>query len=187
MPTLRETVRCLSEALLGLDPGPLAELRRMDPDGAGPPAYWGLAGKCGFLDRNPADWMRVVCLMALLAPKGERQTGDRLHDGGRPLGLTLCDGGVSDWPRDGESPRPFLSERRLARLLVLRGEQRGPALERVVRMLAASRDRGQGLDCVALAALVLMEPDAKTLRRLAQDYYRRLDAAQRKHEAKEPA
>ena len=52
---LKERVVALSDELLRLDPGDLAELRRFEPGDAGPLAYWRLAAKCGFLDDPPSD------------------------------------------------------------------------------------------------------------------------------------
>ena len=45
MPSLDETIATVSQRLLALDPGPLAELRRMDPDGVGTPIFWRLAAE----------------------------------------------------------------------------------------------------------------------------------------------
>lgn len=177
---IRTIVPKLSNHLLRLDPGALAELRRMEASGPGTPAFWRLAKECGFLDANPAHWMPLVRILAILTPKGQKLAQDRLHDSDRPFGRALCDGGSRDWAQGGGG-RPLLSERRLARILALSREQRGPALERLARMLAARRDRTIGIDCVPIANLLLL-PDAAatfTLRALARDYYGRLDAGAR--------
>ena len=43
MSTLETTIAEVSERLRTLDPGPLAELRRMAPGGCGSPIFWRLA------------------------------------------------------------------------------------------------------------------------------------------------
>ena len=48
MPRLDETIATLSSKLLALDTGPLAELRRMEPDGVGTPMFWRLASELEF-------------------------------------------------------------------------------------------------------------------------------------------
>jgi hypothetical protein len=42
MKSLEETIAVLSAKLLSLAPGPLAELRRMEPDGVGASMFWRL-------------------------------------------------------------------------------------------------------------------------------------------------
>ncbi|MCW2274732.1 hypothetical protein GJ654_11840 [Rhodoblastus acidophilus] len=183
--SLDEKIALLSLRLLRLDTGALAELRRMEVGGVGPLPYWALAAECGFLDENAAAWMRIVQIMATLAPKGERHGHDRLHDPERKLGRVLCDGGDSNWPTAGADPRPVLSESRLARLLATPADQRGAALARLARMLTASRDRASGVNCTEIAALLLFENIERNLRQIAQAYYRRLDPAARKAEKEE--
>jgi CRISPR system Cascade subunit CasB len=187
MRTLEETIASLSAGLLALDPGPLAGLRRMEPGDAGAAAYWRLASEYGFLDA-PADiWMRIVNVMAILTPKGERQPPDRLHDAKQGLGTVLCDGGDSAWPGDikGAEPRPFLSETRLARFLAQPVAQRGQALERLARMLAPSRSPESGVNCTHIAWLLLNSNGDRTTQTIARDYYRRLDTASRSAQSKE--
>jgi CRISPR system Cascade subunit CasB len=181
---LEDKIGKTADRLLQLDPGSLAELRRMGTGGAGPLAFWRLAAECGFLDDPSELWRPVVQIFAILTPRGDRLATDRLHDARRRLGAVLCDGGDPGWPGDRE-PRPFLSETRLGRLLAAPAEQRGDAWTRIARMLAAHRDRASGLDCYEIATSILF-PDAKRgLQKIAQAYYRRLDAATRKSEREE--
>jgi CRISPR system Cascade subunit CasB len=177
----------LSAGLLALDPGPLADLRRMEPGDAGAAAYWRLASKGGFLE-GPADiWMQIVKIMAILTPKGERQPPDRLHQAKPGLGAILCDGGDPSWPGDakGVEPRPFLSETRLARFLAQPPAYRGEALERIARMLARSRSPESGVNCAQIAWLLLHPEGDHTGQTIARDYYRRLDTASRSAQSKE--
>ncbi len=171
----------LSTAMHPLGTGDLAELRRMAPDGPGCPAFWRLAGECGFIEEaNRTDtWMRIVKIMAILTPKGERTSASPVHDSKQRLGAVLCDGGDPAWNAEAQ---PLLSETRLMRLLA-EPQRRAETLERVARMLAANRKSGGGFDCTTIAALLLV-PDSKTIpREIARAYYRRLDHAA--HEAKQ--
>ena len=175
---LEEQIGKLSKRLLAYAPGQLAELRRMEPGSAGVPAYWRLANECAFRDQDADIWMSIVRTMAILAPKGQRNARHRLHDRGRHLGAVLCDGGDPSWlPRDPSSADGVVSEKRLMRFLALPASQRGPALERIARMLATRRDRDpeQGLNCTEIAALLLWPEDQRNLQNIARDYYRRLD------------
>jgi CRISPR system Cascade subunit CasB len=177
---ISETITALSAAMLTLDPGPCGELRRMEA-GRAAPAYWRLAATCGFLDGKADAWMRIVKIMAILTPKGERKDADRLHDPNRRLGAILCDGGDTSWPGDtrGAEPSPFLSERRLARFLAQHGTMQGETLERIARSLARSQAPDVGVNCVEIARLLLTPDDQKLSQAIARDYYRRLDAASR--------
>jgi CRISPR system Cascade subunit CasB len=174
-----KTVERLSTAILALEPGPLAELRRLEPAGPGNAAYWRLASQCGFLDEKADVWMSMVRIMAILSSKGERQKQDKLHDRERGLGKALCDGGDAAWPGEfkGAEPRPAYSEARLARLLAQPTVMRAKTLERIARMLARSRSRELGLNCSEIAHLLARHRPTETLRKTAKDYYRRLDNA----------
>jgi CRISPR system Cascade subunit CasB len=179
MLTLDETIATISQRLLGLDLGPLAELRRMDPDGVGTPIFWRLAVELDFRADQTKQWMRVVRILAILTPKSRLNPAVRLHDRSRQLGRAFCDGGSPEWPSDPKSPRPALSEARFARLLVLPAAQRSEALERVSRMLARTRAPEVGINCTEIARLLLQPDDLRPLQNLARDYYRRLDPADR--------
>lgn len=182
---LEEKIDLLSQCLFKLDTGALADLRRMEVGAVGPLPYWNLAAKCGFLDDNAAIWMRIVHILAILTPKGDRIATDRLHNPKRQLGSMLCDGGDLVWPSGGDKPRPFISEPRLARLLATPADQCGEALTRFARMLAAKRDRAIGVNCAEIAALLLFPDVKRNQQNIARDYYRRLDSATRKTEKEE--
>ena len=155
-----------------LDPGSLAELRRMTA-GAGAPVFWRLAAQHPDTigrARDEETWMDIVRILAILTPKGDPVTRSPLHNPRRRLGEVLCDGGDPDW----SGPRPLVGEPRLARLMSARGRQRAELLRHAARMIAHSR-RDAGVD-VADVALVLLRPDDG--RRLAEPYYRRLDRAE---------
>jgi len=171
----KDAVGTVSTEMSKLGTGPLAELRRMDVGGPGCTAFWDLAAKGGFLDWTPLDpWMRLVKIMAILTPKGERGKGVVLHQPSRRLGAVLCDGGDPDWK---DVNRPFLSESRLARFLAQPADQHGVALERIARALANRITPKSGVDCAAIAALLLFPDSSTTRQALARDYYRRLDSA----------
>ena len=171
----------LSKEMSGLKPGMLAELRRMDNDGPGAAAYWFLAVRCGFVRDFPEPWMQLVKILAILTPRGESDDRKFLHDRNRRLGAVLCDGGDLGWSRNkGIASQPFISESRLARLLNQSPDQRPITMERFARMLVRKRDPQTGINCVDIALLILPSGESaqrKTLRMLAESYYRRLDDA----------
>jgi len=156
-----------------LDPGPLADCRRMDGQ-AGAPAFWRLAARHPDTIGHPgraAEWMAIVRILAILTPKGDPANRPDLHDAKRRLGAVLCDGGDPAWT----GPSPVFSERRLAQLMAARGPQRAVLLTRAARMLARSRSSDSGVDVVDIA-LTLLQPENG--RRLAESYYHRLDRAE---------
>ena len=160
-----------------LDPGPLAELRRMsDPSGA--PMFWRLVARhpntIGCPERQ-SEWMTIVRALAILFDKGDPASRPPLHDFRRPLGKVLCDGGNPGWPQDQAGPaQPVFSERRLTQLLASRSSQRMTLLERAARALAQKRVPGSGVDVTDIAHVLLEPRDA---RRLAEPYYKCLDRA----------
>lgn len=157
--------------------GEMADLRRMD-DRPSAPAYWRLAARHSALSHYPKFWSRVVRALAILTPKGPPGERGNLHEEGRRFGTVLCDGGRRDWPSEvpkGHEPRPAFSERRLAQLLAARGAQRMALLTRAVRMIAAHRDSGTGVDVTDLARAFLEQNDPGLI---AGPYYKRLDRAQ---------
>jgi CRISPR system Cascade subunit CasB len=180
---LEEKIFQISANMLRLSPGPLAELRRMEPGGAGRAAFWHLAGIGGFLeDELRTDyWMRIIQIMAILAPKGQRKSSDRLHDSKRSLGLVLCDGGDTGWQGD----RPFFSEIRLMRFIAQPPEGRGESLQRVARMLCSNRDPSVGINCADVAGLLLFPEEKEFVQHLTRAYYRRLDSARRTNHPEE--
>ena len=170
--THRDAAKAVAARLRYLDPGALAELRRMTPQ-AGAPVYWRLAAQHPNTigrTRDEETWMDIVRILAILTPKGDPAKRPSLHNPKRRLGEVLCDGGDSDWT----GPRPLVSQLRLARLMSARGPQRADLLRHAARMIVHSR-RAVGID-VADIALVLLRPDDG--RRLAEPYYRRLDRAE---------
>jgi CRISPR system Cascade subunit CasB len=175
-----ETIATVSQRLLELDPGPLAELRRMEPNSAGTPIFWRLAAELGFREDQTTQWMQILRILAILTPKGRRLSpAVRLHDRSRQLGRVLCDGGNPAWPSDPKDPRPALSEARFARLLVMPAAHRGEALERIARMLARSRTPERGINCTEIARLLLQPNDQLPIQKIARDYYAQLDHADR--------
>lgn len=168
-----------------LGPGPLAELRRMDPE-TGAPAFWRLVarhpGTIGRRDKQD-QWIEIIRILAILTPKGERRPsgGDpalpgNLHDSRRRLGAVLCDGGdpSPSWPGEGGTPRPMLSEERLAKLMAARGHQRAVLLTHAAQMIVRSR-QDIGVNVSDIALTLLRPADG---RRLAEQYYLRLDRAE---------
>jgi CRISPR system Cascade subunit CasB len=184
MPFPDDQVGQISDALLKLDPGPLAKLRRMEPGGAGSPAFWRLAAALDLDQSSIAAWQRLVRILAILSDKGEPALRRKLHDRTRPLGAVLADGGDKDWNPGGD-PRPVLSEARLSRFLNLPGEKRGEALERIARALARTRVSGHGVNGADIARLLLFPDDPKPVQSLARAYYNRLDHTAREESAKE--
>ena len=168
---VNRTAVAAAHALHVLQPGPLADLRRMEPE-AGSPAFWRLAAQHpGTIGLKPLEWAEIIRILAILTPKGPPENRPPLHDASRPFGAVLCDGGDPGWSGD----RPVLSEIRLAQLLAARGLARIDALTRSARMLARSRPAAAGLDVRGIAWTVL---DPKGSARIAEHYYRRLDRAE---------
>ena len=161
-----------------LEPGPLAELRRMNIS-AGAAGFWRLAARHpDTINNSLEDWMAIVRILALLTPKGDPAKRKPLHDAKRRLGEVLCDGGDPNWPAS-NPPRPVLSEQRLARLMAARGEQRGVLLHRAVRAISRTRQQDSGLNVVDIAWTLLDSDIRRIGRRIAEHYYRRLDRAER--------
>jgi CRISPR system Cascade subunit CasB len=161
-----------------LDPGPMAELRRMQPDNPAP-AFWRVAVRHDTMRKQNRDkWVHILRILALLTPKGEAPPDGRppLHDYKRPLGEVLCDGGDPDWKPQGTPPDGVFSERRLVQLLATRREARRVALERAARMIAAKRNPASGIDVTQVARAILWPEDTAPI---AEAYFRRLDRAAR--------
>jgi len=177
----REIVDYISRDLLKLGAASLAELRRMPVNEIGVLPFWYLARNCGFSNERSRTekWVRIVKIMALLAPKGEERTDCRLHDSRRSLGDMLCTGGVLDWHSSGAFVQPFVSEFRLMRFLAQPHHLRLQTLEAFARRLANIRDADSGVNCAEIAALVLFPDNKRQLQELASAYYRRLASASR--------
>jgi CRISPR system Cascade subunit CasB len=177
MPTLEETIESMSAKLLSLDPGPLAELRRMEPDSPGTPIFWRMVAQYELRDYELSAWKQIIRMMALLLPCGHRDADVRLHDRSQHFGAVLCNGGTPTWPPPGPEPKPVYSEVRLARFLAMPAAQRGEALERMARMLARSRSPHIGVNCIDVARLLLRPEEAYPIQDVAKHYYARLDRA----------
>jgi CRISPR system Cascade subunit CasB len=132
--------------------GPLAELRRMDPEEPAPgaPALHRLLARIdpddAVVRRNLRGWTLLVHLLALAAPELR---------GGESLGSALFAAGYS--------------EGRLTRILEAREEQFADVLPRMVRFLVA---KGRAFNPFDLARLVLRRGAENDRRRIARDYYR---------------
>jgi CRISPR system Cascade subunit CasB len=184
---LGTTVAEIGHGLASLDPGPLADLRRMsfDTDHPGTPMFWRLVNKHQ-LHRQQERWARIIQMMAILTDKGDPEGRTSPHaprseaNGWRGLGHALCDGGDVSWGAGESDPRPMLSESRFARLLAAKGKPRHDLLRRAVRALAAKKPGGAPLDCADIAKLLLFADDPNVTRRLANHYYARLDRAQKR-------
>ncbi len=179
--SLPQVVVRVAEFIQHLEPGPLAELRRLD---AARPAsaFWRLAARhpdSVGVPSKQASWMSIVRVIATLMPKGDSAQRPSLHDPRRRLGEVLCDGGDPTWPGDNADARPVYSEARFARLLAARGRHREILMERAARTIARSRQADSGVNLVDVAYTLLGETDR---RRLAESYYGRLDKAERTHE-----
>jgi len=183
---LKDTIFDIGRTLAGLDPGALAELRRMSLDGdrPGAPYFWRLASRHDFgTGSRLAIWARIVQIMAVLTDKGSPETKRSPHEAPkkenvwRGLGAALCDGGDPTWGRGETDPRPMLSELRFARLVAARGAIRAELMERTARALAVNKPPGAAVNCTDLAYFLLDPDNPSHGRKLARDYYARLDRA----------
>ncbi|CFX29890.1 conserved protein of unknown function [Candidatus Filomicrobium marinum] len=186
-----DTIFAFGRTLADLDPGALADMRRMSLDGNahGAPYFWRLASRHGFgTGDRLATWARIVQIMAILTDKGQPEGKRSPHapatkdNGWRGLGQALCDGADLNWPGElppGSKPRPMLSELRFARLLAARGPMRAELMERAARALAAKKPPGAQVNCTDLAYFLLDPDNPAHARKLARDYYARLDRAGR--------
>ncbi|MFN3615931.1 MAG: type I-E CRISPR-associated protein Cse2/CasB [Rubrimonas sp.] len=154
-PTFADAVRRLAREIALLEPGPLAELRRLDPE-APPAAFWRLVHRCDLAaaHRDLRGWERLARALAVLTPTGRDPSKRPAHDGAAPLGRVVADAGVS--------------EQRVMRLLAAAPPQRREILARLCRRLARADMR---LDAVQLGRLMIDDQAGETLRRLASDYY----------------
>ena len=179
--SLPQVVVQVAEFIQHLEPGPLAELRRLDA-GRPAPAFWRLAvrypNSVGAPSRQ-ASWISIVRIIATLMPKGDPAQRPRLHDPRRRLGEVLCDGGDPAWPGGNADARPVYSEARFNRLLAARGRHREILMERAARTIARSRQPDSGVNLVDVAYTLFRPTDRRWL---AESYYRRLDRAERTHE-----
>lgn len=164
-----------------LEPGPLAELRRMN-NNLGSPLFWRLASifpdTIGSINKQD-EWISIIRILAILTEKGDPKKRGKLHNPNRPLGQVFCDGGNPGnmWPENSKiNPSPKFSEHRFMQLLSSRGKQRAVLLERAARILARTMASGSGLDVRHLAWAYLNPEKGK---KLASEYYMRLEQAER--------
>lgn len=163
-----------------LEPGPLAELRRMK-NNLGSPLFWRLASNFpDTIGSNKHDeWVVIIRILAILTEKGDPKARGKLHNPNRPLGQVLCDGGNpgNTWPENSKTkPSPKFSEHRFMQLISSRGKQRAVLLERAARILARTMAPRSGLDVRHLAWAYLYPENGKIL---AREYYKRLEQAER--------
>ena len=149
----------LTGGIAGLAPGPAASLRRDPMAGSGSAAFWHLMATHGIdpKERGPKRWAAVTQAIAILTPKGRRDSGSPKfspHDGANPMGTALHQAGIT--------------EQRLARLLSARGGMRRDLVVRTCRRLAAKE--AVRFDLRTLAMFVLSEDDSAA-RWIARHYY----------------
>lgn len=187
-PTLGNTIAAIGCTLADLDLGALANLRRMSLEGDAPgaPYFWRLVARHDFgKDERLRTWARIVQIMAILTDKGlpdgktSPQAPATKDNGWRGFGHALCDGADPGWGVGETDPRPMLSELRFARLLAARGSMRAELMERAARALATNKPPGAQVNCTDLAWFLLDPDNPKHARKLAGDYYARLDRAGR--------
>ena len=175
-----DAVQSAAGYLQHLPAGNIAELRRMGPMSVSPPTYWKLAVRhSGTISENHDAWQSILRILAILTPKGDPEKRTPLHNPERKLGQVLCDGGNPQWPGAGEAIRPVVSEHRVAQLMSARGKQRRMLLERAMRTVARTRHPDSGVDVVDIARWLLSTDTKALARHLAENYYQRLDHAER--------
>ena len=171
-----------AKMLQHLDPGQMAELRRIRTASTGSPGFWRLAARHPeTIGRQQETWMAIIRILAILTPKGDAAKRPPLHNAKRRLGEVLCDGGDPGWPHSNPL-RPVLSERRLAQLMAARERQREVLLERAARAINRTLQSASGVNVVDIAWTLLDHDSGRIGRRLAESYYRRLDRADRDHQ-----
>lgn len=158
----------IAHSLARASAGERSEARRMT-DGC--PFFWRMTALLNLPEREREKWLRYTRMAALLTPASAK---DSFDDRDRSLGAVLADGGKMHENLEA----PAISEHRLARLLSSRGTARLDALERTIRMIASKTRKMSATD---LAKAVFFVDTT----RIANAYYRRLDAAQSRN-AKEP-
>lgn len=171
--TVNELAFRLANHLRGLEPGDLAQMRRMGVDGA--PGLWRLAAKYEQIGSNMDQWRAIARILAILTPKGRVETRPEIaKEAVIPLGRALCTGGDPAWRPEGDPPRGVVSEDRLARFLATRGPARVIALERLARTLARRLPPDAQISPADIAWAILAPADPKN--RIARDYYKSLDS-----------
>ncbi|WP_377295373.1 hypothetical protein [Rhizobium sp. SG2393] len=156
----KTTTAALVGALMRLDPGSVARLRRMDPLGPGEIAFWQLATDARHPLAGDATGMQFVKILALLTPRGNVRSRVPFHKIEQPLGKVLAEAGFS--------------EKRLASFMALPFGWRGEALGRIARFLFGTME--SGVNCDDIRSLLFID-DVWPLRRLAKTYYDAFDRA----------
>ena len=158
-PTHRDLARRLAVHVAGttarethLDPGDLADLRRISPDSPLPAAFWHVWAR-HLVDAGVATperpWSLALRAMAVLAG---------LHQPTRPLGEALAHSKLSDM--------------RFTRLLRAREDQ----VAHEVRSIAAwLKSHGESCDLSDIAMLLLRPDDENLRHHIARSYYANLD------------
>lgn len=161
---LRDAIPRIASEIARLDPGPAAALRRGPYKGAGAAAFWKLLASHNPVGtaHNEPGWAALIQAIAVLTPKGSDPKKQSAHDYSVPMGRVLCEA--------------RFSEARLARLLSTAPGLRREVAVRTCRRLAAGEFNR--FDLVTLGKFVLFGGD-RTDRRIARDYYRARDAAER--------
>lgn len=196
---LNSKISYFSQRLPVLSTGSRAELRRgpLKDGEAGAPAFWKLLLDAGFdLDRMEVEqllkWAAILQAMACLTPRpavgDDNPKGP--HDPSNRFGTALCDGGGGDgWlegqkeaTRAGGTPRPVLSEPRLAKMLAAKGKLRRELVVRAAKTIAGSKSK-KPVNCADFARFLLYEDDDKPIRQIATDYYKLFARAEKASKA----
>jgi CRISPR system Cascade subunit CasB len=186
---LKDKIGGLSACLRHLSTGGIARLRRgpLQAGDAGAPEFWKLAAheKYGFKvgdDQTRDKWAAILQAMAILTPRSA-EGGDNPKGPANEFGKALCDGGNADWleqqrdvKRAGGSPRPVLSELRLAKMLAAKGKLRRELVVRAAKIIAKSETP---VNCADIAWFILCENSDEPARRIARSYYAQLSRAER--------
>lgn len=141
--------------------GDLADLRRMDPDGARPAVFWRLLAEQNLLGRMESKWALILHGIALMTPTKAENTADgTAHKDKAPVGRTLHEAGYS--------------EMRFNQLLAARDDMLRKLLARTFRMMST---KDIAFDWQEMARFILNEGDdeekaERSRRRLARSYYR---------------
>lgn len=154
----------LAQALLKMQPGPLAALRRMRPGEAIEAEFWRLywGRDLDEFRYQPEDWTYAVHALALVTQTGRPEARAFTHDADRSLGQALHDSGATHLRMGRVFIAPFATRREL--------------LIRATRRLARA---GGAFDLRHLARLLLRN-NQYDLRRLASDFYQAEARAERK-------
>ena len=160
-PSLNQVVARIARAVLMLDPGSAAALRRGPLVGSGAAAFWKLTAEHapGPAAKNEVGWGALIQAIAILTPKGTDPGRRPAHDPSVSMGAALHDA--------------RLSELRLARLLGAAKEMQRDLAVRLCRRLSGT-DHGR-FHLGTLARLILFGNE-ETNRKIAREFYSRAQA-----------